>query len=179
MESKGIIETLWFKMLIVTIFALAMGFLETAVVVYLRALFNIVGEYQMIKPNPDEVLIALPFFTFLQPHNLFTILPDSKILGTDLFREIATIVMLLSFGWLVGKTLKGKIAIFLYTFAVWDISYYVFLYLILGWPPSLKTIDVLFLIPVPWVAPVFIPITISVLMIIISLYLLKQERKLE
>ena len=154
-----------------------MGYLEAAVVIDLRTLFSVVGEYQIIKPGPNDVLIALPFFTFLQPHSLFTILPDTKILGTELFREIATIVMLLTFGWLVGETLKRKIAIFLYTFAVWDISYYIFLYLILGWPSSLKATDVLFLIPVPWVAPVFIPITISILMIIISLYLLKQERK--
>lgn len=175
MRLKNIVKTLWFKILIVTVFAAAMGYVEAAVVVYLRALFNIVGEYQVIQHDPSDVLIALPFFTLLQPHNLFAILPDSKILGTDLLREIATIVMLLTFGWLVGETIKRKIAIFLYTFAVWDISYYVFLYLILGWPSSVKAMDVLFLVPVPWVAPVFLPVTISMMMIAVSLFLLKQK----
>jgi len=174
--NKGIFKSRWFQILIISLFAISMAYLETAVVVYLRALFKIVGEYQQIHLDPKDVLIALPFFAFLQPHYLLTILPEPRILGIELFREIATLLMLLTFAWLVGKTYKEKLAVFLYSFGLWDIFYYLFLYLLLGWPSSLKTLDVLFLIPVPWVAPVFIPVSISLGMILIALLLLKLER---
>lgn len=177
MKLKEITKTFWFKILLVSIFAIAMAYLEAAIVIYLRTLFKVAGEIQTIQPKPQDVLIALPFFAFLQPHHLFTILPESKILGIELFRQGATILMLLTFSWLVGRSIKEKLAIFLYTFAIWDIFYYLFLYLILGWPTSLKTLDVLFLVPVPWVAPVFVPLSISGVMIIISVYLLRKEYK--
>lgn len=34
-----------------------------------------------------------------------------------------------------------------------------------GWPPSLDTPDLLFLIPVPWVGPVWSPVAISVALV--------------
>jgi len=76
-------------------------------------------------------------------------------------REAATIIMLVTLSLLVGETWLDRIIIFLWVFAFWDLFYYVSLYLLIKWPPNFKTIDVLFLIPVPWVAPVWFPIGIS------------------
>jgi len=177
MRIREFAKTIWFTLIVAACFAIAMAYLEVAVVVYLRALFKIVGEIQPAPPDSNSVLIALPFFAFLQPHYLFNILPDSKILGVELFREIATIVMLITVGWLTGRSLREKFAFFLYVFGLWDIFYYVFLYLILGWPTSLKTLDVLFLIPVPWVAPVFVPVGISLLMITGAILLIVSKEK--
>ena len=56
---------------------------------------------------------------------------------------------------------------------MWDIGYYAFLRAVIGWPGSLKTPDVLFLIPGPWVAPVFVPVAISAVMIVGALLLLR------
>jgi len=178
MRIREFAKTIWFTLIVTACFAIAMAYLEAAVVVYLRALFKIVGEIQPTPPNSGDVLIALPFFAFLQPHYLFNILPDSKILGTELFRETATIVMLATLGWLAGRNLREKFALFLFVFGVWDIFYYIFLYLILGWPSSLKTLDVLFLIPTPWVAPVFVPIGISVLMIVVAILLITSKKQI-
>jgi len=175
MKLRGFSKTIWFTLIVVTCYALAMAFLESAVVVYLRALFKISVEWQSVSPDSNNTLMAVPFFAFLQPHYLFTILPDSRILGVEFFREVATIVMLVAVGWLSGRTARQKFAFFLYIFGIWDIFYYVFLYLIIGWPTSLKTLDVLFLIPVPWVAPVFVPVGISVLMILSALILLNPQ----
>ena len=50
-------------------------------------------------------------------------------------------------------------------FAFWDIFYYVGLGLIIRWPPSVLMQDVLFLIPTPWIAPVWFPVLVSVLAI--------------
>ena len=52
------------------------------------------------------------------------------------------------------------------SFGVWDIFYYVFLRLLIGWPESLATWDLLFLVPVPWIGPVIAPVLVSLSMIL-------------
>jgi hypothetical protein len=82
-------------------------------------------------------------------------------------REAATIIMLVVIAYLSGSTWMERGIFFLWTFAFWDLFYYLSLYILIKWPPTLKTIDVLFLIPKPWIAPVWFPIGVSSLMIII------------
>jgi hypothetical protein len=127
-------------------YAIAMAFLEAAVVVYLRALFY---------PNGFIVPAAAVNFS-------------PFIYRVDFVREAATMVMLIAVAYLAFEKIKYKIVAFLWLFAIWDLFYYIFLKFILNWPPSLKTIDVLFLIPVPWIAPVWVPIIISSLTLIIT-----------
>ena len=126
------------KLIALFLYASAMGYLEAAVVVYLRALFY-----------PGGFLVGPTF-------NL-----SPLIYRVDLFREAATIIMLLAVAYIAFETYKDKILGFLWIFAIWDLTYYIFLKIILNWPPSFKTLDVLFLIPVPWIAPVWFPILIS------------------
>jgi hypothetical protein len=131
----------------ITIFAITMGIFEGSVVVYLRALYY---------PNGFEFPLQVM---------------GNQIIITELIREFASLFMLLSVGILAGKTISQRFGWFLYTFAVWDIIYYVFLYLILGWPESFLTWDILFLLPVTWTGPVIAPILISCLMILLGLVL--------
>jgi hypothetical protein len=70
---------------------------------------------------------------------------------------------------------KERWALFLWMFAFWDISYYAGLWLIIRWPPSLFTQDVLFLIPTPWMAPVWFPILVSLLAIAAVLLANRQQ----
>jgi hypothetical protein len=84
----------------------------------------------------------------------------------DKVREGATILMFVTLAFLVGETWVDIIVVFLWTFAFWDLFYYVFLYILIKWPPKLSTIDVLFLIPHPWIAPVWVPVGISLITII-------------
>ncbi len=140
------------KIIIVTIFAIAMAFLESAVVVYLRKLFYPQG-------------FNFPLKGFIEP----------TILGIEWIREFATIIMLITIGLLAGKKVYEKFAYFIYAFAVWDIFYYVFLKLLLNWPHSLLTWDLLFLIPWPWAGPVLAPILCSILMIITSILIINLE----
>ncbi|MFC2104630.1 hypothetical protein ACFLS4_04680 [Bacteroidota bacterium] len=129
----------------ITIFAFTMGIFEGSVVVYLRALYYPSG-------------FNFPLTSM-----------DNHIALTELIRELASLFMLLSVGIIAGKNFSQRFAWFIYSFAVWDIIYYLFLYLILGWPASLFTWDILFLLPVTWTGPVIAPIVISILMIIIAL----------
>ena len=135
----------------VTVFAVTMGIFEGAVVVYLRALFYPNGFGFPLVPIENQLAI------------------------TELIRELASLFMLLSVGVLAGKTVSQRFAWFIYSFAIWDIIYYIFLYLILGWPESLLTWDVLFLLPVMWIGPVISPIIASVLMIILALMIVYFE----
>lgn len=134
-----------------SIFAVAMAFLESAVVVYLRKIYY---------PNGFQFpLVAL----------------DVPIAVTEIFREAATVVMLVAIGILTGRSRYEKFAFFLLCFAIWDIFYYVFLWLLLGWPESLLTWDILFLIPVMWIGPVVAPVILSLTMIGLATVILKYE----
>jgi hypothetical protein len=137
----------------VSLFAIAMGFMESSVVIYLRELYYQSGFEFPLKPIP-------PF-----------------IARVEFFRELATIFMLIGCGIIAGKCKLSRFAYFIYAFAVWDICYYLFLYVCLGWPASLSTWDILFLIPVPWVGPVWAPCLLSLLMIVGSAFvILRLER---
>jgi hypothetical protein len=130
----------------ITFFAIAMAHVEAVVVVYLRGMFK-----------DPRIFFGPPYYFIEQT------------------REAAIILMLVTFAFLIGKSLKEKIGAFLLAFGIWEIFYYIFLYIILRWPPSLFTIDILFLIPKPWVAPVILPIGISIIMVCLGSFLIVKE----
>jgi hypothetical protein len=136
-----------------SIFSIAMAYIEAAVVVYLRELYY-----------PDG--FAFPLVPM-----------DVNIAIVEVWREAATIIMLVVIGIIAGKNSLQRFSFFIYCFAVWDIFYYVFLKISLDWPQSLLTWDILFLIPVPWVGPVLTPIIISFTMIFLTLTVIVFERK--
>ena len=175
MTSRRVSGSIWTRLAVVAVFAVAMALLEAAAVVYLRAVFHITGELVASTPGPKDIWFSVPYFTLLKPAALTSVLPQSKIAYLEVARETATVVMLLCVGWLGGRDLKSRAAFFLCAFGVWDIGYYAFLRAVIGWPGSLKTLDVLFLIPGPWVAPVFVPVAISAVMIAGALLLLRGE----
>jgi hypothetical protein len=126
----------------VLLFAAAMAWVEAAAVLYIRTVVGRIDPYQ--RPP----------------------LPVAQNLGlVELVREVATLVMLLTAGWLAGRTWRSRLAYALVAFGLWDILYYVFLSLICGWPRSLLDWDILFLIPLPWWGPVIAPMLIAALMI--------------
>ncbi len=139
------------KIVPLSAFAIAFGFLEAIVVVYLRELYYPGGFSFPMK---------------LIPHKIYIV---------EIIREFTTIIMLVSAGMLAGKTRMQKFAYFLIAFAVWDIFYYVALKLFLDWPQSLLTWDILFLIPVPWLGPVLSPVLCSTGMIFYALIILYFE----
>ncbi len=141
--AKDLVKHRKGRLLAVVVFAGAMAWVESATVSYLRTLLNRVEPYQQ-RPLPIVSLFA----------------------GTELAREAATVVMLLSVAFLAGKTWRGRCGYFMVAFGVWDIFYYVFLKAIVGWPHSLFDWDVLFLIPLPWWGPVLSPVLISIILII-------------
>lgn len=137
----------------ITLFGIAMAFLETSVVVYLRKLYYPEGFFFPMKMMDKDIAIV------------------------EVFRELATVIMLLGAGFIAGRNRTEKFGLFLYSFAVWDIFYYVFLKVVLNWPESLLTWDILFLIPTTWVGPVIAPVIVSLVMIAFALLISRSTGK--
>lgn len=121
--------------------------------VYLRALFCPEGFQFPIKMIPEKILIV------------------------EVFRELFSIVMLVSVAALIDAKFYIKFSFFAFIFGVWDIVYYIVLKISLNWPVSLNDWDILFLLPLPWLGPVWAPCVVSLSLILGSLYLIKQYEK--
>jgi hypothetical protein len=132
-----------------TIYAVAMAYVESAVVVYLRVLYYPQGF--------DFPLAVMP----------------PGMMAIEVGREAATLVMLLAVAMLAGADRWERFLAFCLSFGVWDLFYYAWLWIFIRWPPSLLTWDVLFLIPVPWIAPVMAPVLVSVALVAASVLLLR------
>ncbi len=126
----------------VVLYAVAMAWVESAVVFYLRTMID------RIEPHQAEPLPVIGGFALV-----------------EVVREFATLVMLFAVGFLAGRTWRARIGYFVIAFGIWDIFYYVFLKIICDWPHSLLDWDILFLLPMPWWGPVLAPVLIAMLMV--------------
>jgi hypothetical protein len=124
----------------VIVFAAAMSYLESAVVVYLQRALDISPDHLFPLSRPDMV---------------------GDLAAIEVGREFATLVMLVGVGCLAGRRWVDRLAWTSVAFGVWDIGYYFWLWVFIGWPHSPVTWDVLFLIPVPWAGPVWAPVAVS------------------
>jgi len=146
----------WPRLVAVAVWAVAFALVEAMVVVYLRKLFGL--QYHLTFVPRD----------FHYPR---------AYLGYEQAREAATMVMLLCVGYLAGRTWWQRLAYWLFAFGVWDICYYVGLYVYLRWPSSFGTRDLLFLIPGEWWAPVWQPVLASLAFITVAVLILAKTRR--
>lgn len=132
----------------VVAYAIAMAYVESAVVVYLRAAYGVeTGDvFPLRAPVNGDPFVAI-----------------------EVGREAATLVMLAAVGGLAGRGALERLAWAAVAFGVWDIGYYGWLNVFSGWPPSLETWDILFLIPVPWSGPVWAPVVVSLALVAFGL----------
>ncbi len=129
------------RIILIILFGVAMAFVEAMVVVYLRELFY---------PGGFSFPLRLAF------HN---------IIAMELFRELASIVVLVTVAAIAGKKLWERFGYFILVFGIWDLFYYVWLKVTINWPSSLLDWDILFLIPIPWIGPVIAPVLVALLMV--------------
>lgn len=139
----------------VIVFSLAMAYLESAVVVYLQAALG------------SEVGVIFP----LRP-----VSEVGDLIAIEVGREAATLVIIATVGLIAGRTPVERLAWSAVVFGAWDIGYYAWLWVFAGWPPSLDTTDLLFLIPVPWVGPVWSPVAVSVALVSVGLLAARRLR---
>ena len=134
------------NLLLLAVFGISMAHLEGVVVVYLRKALGMLDS-----ESNKESIEKFP----------------KRYLHIEMSREAATIIMLVVIAYLTDGSWVEKGIFFLWAFAFWDLFYYLSLYILIKWPPKLTTIDVLFLIPKPWIAPVWFPIGVSCLTILV------------
>jgi hypothetical protein len=139
----------------VVIFGVAFAYIESAVVVYLRAIFY-----------PDGFTFPLAEFG-INAGPLWR-----QLLLTEIGREAATLVLIVTTAWLIGLNHRQRVAYFLAIFAVWDIFFYVWLKVLINWPASVMDWDILFLIPVTWASPVIAPVIVSVVLLMFAVIIL-------
>ncbi len=140
---------------VVTAYAVAMAFLESAVVVYLQRALGI--DPRALFPVQEPALAG-------------------DLAAIEVGREAATLVMLAAVGWLAGRSALERLAWTAIAFGTWDIFYYAWLWVFIGWPPSPGTWDLLFLIPVPWAGPVWAPVAVSLALVGFGLAAARQLR---
>ena len=138
-------------LVVAALFGIAFGFVEASVVVYLRAAVGLFPGYGGTLADVARLSSGV-----YQNAQLLGDLPESLV-TIEVLREAETMIMLLTIAFLAARSFRERCALFLWSFAGWDIFYYVGLWLTVGWPPSLLTADVLFLIPVPWIVQVWFP----------------------
>ena len=141
------------------VFSLAFGLIEAAVVIYLRHSIGVNGQdlFPLLQQNDEAVRWAF---------------------SIERVREVATLLVMLTPAILFSNRNFERFLAYVIVFGVWDLSYYAFLRIFLGWPETLFTYDVLFLVPTLWVAPVFCAVLISATLVVFgSAYLLIARRR--
>ncbi len=152
------------------LFGISFGYVEAAVVVYLRVIYDPIRQRIHPERRPTDL------FPLITPQQLADAGPENpRRLIIEVGREAATMVMLAAIALAVARNFNAWIASFAIAFGVWDISFYAFLKLMIHWPDSLRTWDILFLIPLPWVGPVWAPVLVALSMIVCGLIALRYE----
>ena len=136
-------KALIYRLLWLTLYAIAMAQVEAALVVHLRSVYY-----------ADNPLTLFPLS-----------LLSHRDLGIELIRESATVVMILTVALIAERGFSRIFAAFVYVFGMWDIFYYVWLKLMIGWPVAWLEWDILFLIPWPWFGPWATPALIALLFV--------------
>lgn len=143
------------KILLLVVFAVSMAYLEAAIVVYLRELYY-----------PGNILAIFPVRKF-QPLDFIV----------ELGRETATVFMLVAVALLTERRKPvRRFAAFVFLFGLWDIFYYVWLKILIGWPVSWLEWDILFLIPWAWFGPWICPALIALTFVSWGAVILLSER---
>jgi hypothetical protein len=136
------------RLLTTVVIGIALGYFEAAVVIYLR---------ELVYPSGFSFpLVVIP----------------ARMLIIEVCREAASLVLIVAIAALAARRFRERLGYFLILFGTWDIFYYVWLKITIDWPGSLVDWDVLFLIPLPWIAPVIAPLLVAGLMIVIGVMML-------
>lgn len=172
MRSQPMDHSFHRVVLAILVFGIAFGYLEAAVVSYLRALHEPVRQRFYPGRPPGEL------FPLLNPEQVRAAGPElQRLIVIEIGREAATLIMLAALALAVARNMGQWAAALALAFGTWDLAFYAGLKLILGWPASLATWDILFLVPVPWSAPVLAPSLVAAAMMAAGIWHLRCEAR--
>ena len=144
------------RIILIGIYAIAMGYLEAVVVYYIR---YALGDVHATATVASSITGRFPW-------------------AIEMTREVATLLMLATVAWLAGRDRRERAAALLWAFGIWDATYYLGLKILAQWPPSIATQDVYFLLPVPWGGPVWVPLLADALMAVLAGWLVVGRRRM-
>lgn len=128
------------------------------------------GAWTRAMPYAALVIFAVAFgveeaiiVVYLRHLNVFA----APAYALETWREFCTLIVIGAAAWLSGTSAAERVKAFCFAFGAWDVVYYLGLWQLSGIPRIVDT-DVLFLIPVPWIAPVWAPMTFAVLLMVIG-----------
>ncbi len=157
-------------LLALVLFGVSFGYVEAAVVIYLRALYEPMQQQLFPGHSAGEI------FPLIRMDQLETARPEAmRWLVIELARELGTLLMLAAVALALAHNFRQWLAAFLIAFGLWDIFFYAFLKALLDWPSSLFTWDLLFLLPVPWAGPVLAPLLVALSMVGAGVVVLLRE----
>ena len=163
MESTRTSRVRWLRYAALVAFGIGFGYVEAAVVHYLRLALGTELDYDA---PVRRVYLDLGVIRFVDPVRMMLVDPD--LARAETAREAATLLMLAAVAVLAGRRFWHGVAAFFVAFTVWDLTYYLFLRVLTGWPASLTDTDVFFLIPVPWLGPVATAVVASTVVLAIA-----------
>ena len=165
-----ILRRSWAKMLWWTLYAAAFGYVEALVVVYIRRL-------GAMPPGLDYPAIWASRHLAWSGAAIIGEMRRLGVYNAEYGREIATLLLLLGPAMAAGRTGRERLALYLFTFAVWDETFYLWLKLWTGFPQALTSTDIYFLVPIAWYGPVWFPVLVVMpALIFISFRLLLSPR---
>lgn len=129
---------------------------------------NLIVTLFAIAFGVEEAIIVL--YLRMLPAN------GPSVVTIESWRELCTIVVLFAVAWLASARAEMRLRAFLIAFGVWDITYYVALWLTSG-SPAMTSQDVLFLIPVPWIAPVWAAMSFAAALALLGLFGIAKGRR--
>jgi hypothetical protein len=159
--AKGDQGSLVPRVVTISVCACAIAYVDSIVDIYLRKMLPLSEWQSHVKDIPSLV-------SFLSGHGVF---------WTEQTRQISFFVLLIAIALLSGSSTRQKLGFFLWGLSVSELFHYISMYLLIKWPRSLGTWDVIALFPQPWVAPVYVPVIISLAMIMCAIFLMREDDK--
>ena len=158
------------RLAVLVLFGITFGYTEAATVVYLRVMYEPVHAQLFPGRAADDLfpLFSLEQWSREGPEALRTPL-------TEIGRELGTLLLLALLAVSTSRSAPQGFASFLLAFGVWDLCYYLWLRVLIGWPRSLWDWDLLFLPPVPWVGPVLAPLAVAAVMVVTAGLFFRRE----
>ena len=115
----------------------------------------------------EEAIIVV----YLRHLNVFA----AESYALEVGREACTLVVIGAIAWIAGAEMRQRAKAYCFAFGIWDIVYYFGLWSLSG-TPTFTQPDVLFLIPVPWVAPVWSAMAYAFALVLIGVVGVPRER---
>jgi hypothetical protein len=140
-------------LVILVLFGVVVGYLEAATVVYIRVMYEPMHKRLFPDRAPDDLFPAFSFEQWAREAPAYVRSPVMEVV-----REIGTVLALALVALAVAPTVRRWAATVFLLLGVTGWSFYLWLKVLMGWPHSLSDWDVIFIVPLPWVGPVWAPL---------------------